>query len=610
MSIFGTIASKFYNTRKNFWNYPDILFFGRRSVAHSAKKFYQVNIPFSHFLSISLILLLLTAYFGTNINSVLSLNSNTLIEGEIMGADENGKPVLLNRINPLINSNIQLEKDINELVYEPLIKINTKGEPISVLADYLVLEKGSRYQFKIKPDIYWHDGQPLTISDVAATFELIKTLDTNPQTSNLYSRAATKIDLIESKTDPEVFELRVKNGQIIPGFFEAISFKIMPAHLLSDVNNDNILQPDPLINRQPIGTGPFMFSKAQDDNVDLVVNPKYWGNAPKIAKIRFKLFATEKAAVEALQTGQIHGLTSFFNESALALQKNAHINLIKSNFIYNQYWGLYFNMGDNGPIALKDIKVRQAISSAINKNSLVDAMNGFAEVAEGPIPKSSFAYSPQTKYNFNLTTAVSLLNEAGYVPGADGIRAKGEDKLSFELVLINNKDREAVAKIIAENLRQVGIEIKETPVDLRSAVDDHILPRMFDLLFYGVQTLIDPDRYELFDSNQILPPGLNLSSYVSAEKRTQVVDGKTVKLSAVDDDLNDGRRLIDETSRIKKYDDFQKIISQEVPVVFLYYPEELYALNHRVKGVRINDINSIEQRFDSISEWEITNGGF
>ena len=76
----------------------------------------------------------------------------------------------------------------------------------------------------------------------------------------------------------------------------------------------------------------------------------------------------------------------------------------------------------------------------------------------------------------------------------------------------------------------------------------------------------------------------------------------------MDDDLNDGRRLVDEKARTKKYDDFQKIIANEVPVVFLFHPEELYALNHRVHGVVLDDINSIEQRFDSITEWEITPG--
>jgi peptide/nickel transport system substrate-binding protein len=608
VSIFAKISETFYRIRKSFWAYPDSLFFGRRSVARSASRFYRLNVPFSHFVSIILVLLLVVGYFGSNISYVLSLENKTLIEGEIMGADDNGNPVLLNRINPLVNSNIQLEKDISELVYEPLIRVDSKGEPQSVLADYLVLEKGSRYQFKIKPGVKWHDGQPFTVDDVEKTFDLIRQLDANPQTSNLYSHAANKIDLVRSATDPDVFDLNVKNGQVIPGFFEAISFKIMPAHMLGDINSGNILQSDPLINRQPVGTGPFIFSQASSDFVDLVANKDYWGDQPKIDKIRFKLFPTESAAVTALETGQIHGLNSFFNDSANAIKDINNLDLVRSNFIYNQYWAMYFNLGDNGPAALKDVKVRQAISSAINRDDVISALDGYAGVANGPIPKISFAYNPQLKYGFDITRAVSLLNDDGYLTGADGIRAKGDQRLSFTLTLINNQDREAVAKALSDNLKQIGVELKIAPVDLSSAIDDHIIPRQFDLLLYGVQTLIDPDRFELFDSSQIDSPGLNLSSYTSTEKRTQVVDGKTVKVAAVDDDLNDGRRLVDEPSRAKKYDDFQRIIANEVPVVFLYHPEELYAVNRRIKGIDLSDIASIEQRFDNISAWEITSG--
>jgi ABC-type transport system substrate-binding protein len=137
-------------------------------------------------------------------------------------------------------------------------------------------------------------------------------------------------------------------------------------------------------------------------------------------------------------------------------------------------------------------------------------------------------------------------------------------------------------------------------------VDDHILPRVYDMMIYGVQTLIDPDRYELFDSTQIAAPGLNLSCYTSIEKRTQVVNGTTEKVPAVDDDLDDARRIVDETARAKKYKDFQEIIGKEVPAVFLYYPQEFYLVNKRVANVTLTNITSIEQRFDNIANWRIT----
>lgn len=224
---------------------------------------------------------------------------------------------------------------------------------------------------------------------------------------------------------------------------------------------------------------------------------------------------------------------------------------------------------------------------------------------KGPIPPSSFAYYKTPDNTLNIDAANKLLDETGYIRGLNGTRVKGTDNLSFEIVLVNNKDREDLANQIKDNLAKVGIDIQVTSTDLGTVLDQYILPKDFQLLLYGVQTFIDPDRYELFHSSQIEHPGLNISGYISSNLRTQVVDGKTTKISAVDDDLADGRRLVDEAARIKKYDDFQKVINEDVPEVFLFYPKEVYLVNSRVKNVNMNDVNSASERFESVDNWEI-----
>lgn len=599
------LTESFYTFRTNIWTYPDIVFLGKRSWKNSFIGFYKASLPFSHFVSVILLCVIFFLYGTANLLSVLSINNNTLIEGTVMGADADGNPVRLNRINPLLNSNVQLERDLSELIYEPLLRVDSEGTPHSVLAEFSMLEQGKSIRFKLKENVKWHDGSDVTVADVVRTVELIRSLDKNSQTSSLFSKVANKFDIITSENDSRVFEFVVKNDQIIPGFFEAISFKIMPAHLLTDIDENNITQPDPYINRTPIGTGPYKMIAAKEDTVDLALNQNYWGNKPTIKNIRFKLFPSESTAIQALGAGQIHGLASIAISNLDQVKNYSSIDIVRSNYIYNQYWALYLNMGENGPAPLKDMKVRQAISSAINRDDIVTGMQGLAAVSKGPIPPNSFAYYQAEKYSFNQTKAIALLEEAGYKAGDDGIRTKEGKRLSFELLYINNQDRQATAESIKANLKVIGIEVNIKSMDLSAAVDDHILPRMYDLLLYGVQTLIDPDRFELFNSTQIAAPGLNIASYISTEKRTQVVDGKTTKVPAVDDDLNDARRIVDEKARAKKYEDFQKIIAEEVPVVFLFYPEEFYLINKRVNNVALEDITSIEQRFNSIYEWEI-----
>ena len=605
MKILNNLLRLFYQLRKSFWTYPDRVFFGRESLVRSFRSFYQESIPFSHFVASITIILLMIMQINTNIYAFLSIEEDTVIEGVITGADDLGNPIQINRINPLISTNIQLEKDISELIYQSLIDVDEKGDPKPVLADFFKLEIGKRYQFKLKPDIYWSDGTPVTANDVVQTFNLVKSLESNSQLSNIYSKAANKLEVIPSQTDPLVFEFRVTEDNVIPNFYEAISFKILPAHLIGDLTPDNIALADPFINRNPVGSGPYMLSIANTDYIDLIKNPYNIENTSKINKIRFKFFTTEEKALEALSHGQIHSLAGISITSAKKLENNSNLKIMNSDVMYNQFWGLFFNLSETGPASLKNVNVRQAISSALNKNEILSTIDNFGEIAEGPIPKTSFAFSKEEKYLYNLVKAEELLEKAGYVKAEDGIRVKDNNRLSFNLTYVDNYDRAVMAENIKKQLALVGIEINLNKVSLQVSVEEYIIPRNFDLLFYGVQTLIDPDRYELFHSSQKSHPGLNISSYVSDSKRTQVVEGKTVKVPSVDDDLNDARRLVDEKTRKKKYEDFQSIIAEEVPVVFLFHPEDVYIVNKRINNISLEGNNSIEKRFSNISEWII-----
>jgi ABC-type transport system substrate-binding protein len=126
-----------------------------------------------------------------------------------------------------------------------------------------------------------------------------------------------------------------------------------------------------------------------------------------------------------------------------------------------------------------------------------------------------------------------------------------------------------------------------------------------------MNTFIDPDRYELFHSSQISHPGLNLSSYVSEEKTVTVVqteDGNdSVNVPEVDFRLEEGRALnnSNEDLRAVEYGYFQRIIAEEVPVVFLYHPKLNYVHNKRIQNVNLDGVNSLEERFENIDEWEI-----
>jgi len=598
--MFRAIGEFLYNFRDTLWGYPDEVFFSENSLYSAFSKIYHNIRPVSHILLLIITLGLITWGVSSNVVSVLNINTDIYIEGIIVGTDKEGDIQQLARINPLINTNVQLEKDLNELIYESLIKVQKDGKVTPVLADYVVIEEGKEYQFKLEENILWQDGEPLTTEDVKATFELLQALDKSPRTSTVFSRAVSKIDL--TVIDERSFTFKLKS--VIPGFFESISFKIMPSHYLDEVHVGNITLSDPIINRRPVGTGPYRLAKS-DNNVVKLVKNKLYRTDINLEEIHFKLFPDEVSAVGALKNGQIHSITGISYNNVRYLKSESNLDVLQSNILYNQYWAIYFNMGENGPSYFKDKKVRQAVSSAVNRDLILESLLGFGENAKGPIPPGSFAYAKQNTYDYDVEKAEKLLTEAKWVKGEDGIMNKGDERLSFNLLVVDNLDRIHVAESIKADLAVVGIEVNIVKKPLQQLINESIHPKNFEAVLYGVQTFNDPDRYELFHSSQIEHPGLNISSYKSAEQVLTVVDQKTVKIPEVDDVLDDGRKFIDKGRRAKEYKRFLAILADETPIVFLYYPQEVYVVNKRVKNIDFQHLSSIEDRFYNVTEWVI-----
>ena len=595
--------------RNWFWTFPELIFFGDKSLVFAIWNLYKSAMPFSTAIVIIAAVMGFFQFAISNSRALLFQSENTFIEGVVVGIDsDTGRMQQINKISPLTSdsSKTRLERDLIELMYEGLIRVDQKGEPEPALAGFLEVEKGRRYQFRLKDDLYWHDGTPITADDVIATFNLVQQLEQDPATSTIYSKAADKLEIIRSETDTRSFEFRVKGNKVVPGFFEAISFKILPAHLLKDVTPANINGSAPYINRNPIGSGPFRFFRKSDDSLELVRNDNYHGTVPQIQRIRFRFFVTEQDAVHALKTGQIHAFIGASLQSINELKLLDSMAVAKSNVLYNQYWAIYFNLNGSSDI-VKDVKVRQAVNQAVDKASIVnDVLQGYGEVANGPIPPISFAYSPNYVAKFDVDVANTLLENAGWkIDPATGFRAKDGKPLVIRLSLINNPDRIAVAEFIRNDLTKIGVDLIVEAHDSQG-MQDILTGRTFEALLYGTQTFIDPDRYQLFHSKQIADPGLNISSWSSSELKGVIGDdGKIVRIPESDDALDKAASSVDEAQRAKSYKDFQRLMAKDMPVVFLYYPEEVYIYNRRLTNLVLTDLISFESRFINVNQWKI-----
>ena len=576
-----------------------------------------------------------------------------------MGTDEQGRIQKINKVNPIIPTNIQLEKDLVDLIYEPLIKYEYVEQPDGswepdvkniLAAEVIKIKQGSDYQFNLKKGIRWHDDVEFTADDVIASFDLVSKLQKN---DNAYIRAIKQlrweklgtyvVRVCTKGSDQEASCNDSQDKPIFANFLELISIKILPAHKIESINPNTIENFDAEIFRSPVGTGKYKFYSADNQSITLTRNDDYAyaadQNSPQIKSIEFKYYKTLAEAVQAIENGEAHSLASISVEHKQELEKNSNTNITLSPVLDNQYWALYFNLkkdpdgNPKGPSFFQDKTVRQAISSVINRDEIIqNALLGVGEEAFGPITQKSYFFNNAAGwFTYDPAKAKTLLDSTGWtLKKGDTFRTndKGE-VMEFSLYFVDSFDRLTVARVIQKDLASVGINViidrRQQPGQDSSesapsgwtldGINREVLaPRSFDVILYGMNTFIDPDRFELFDSTQQNDPGLNISSYsgsvqtVKPRENRQAGESSLVSLPKVDRLLELTRGFDPEAAkadRKKNYDEFQTLLADDSPVVFLYHPQFIYYTNSNLTKIDLTNVSSVEDRFSNIENWVI-----
>lgn len=661
----------FYSIRDWVWEYPN-MFEKEHPYRVRLEKIYSSTIPYSHFLlSIALIFALVVPLFVARLPRILGSSEKVLIEGVATGIDDLGLPQKITKINPIIASNNQLEKDIVNLIYEPLLKYTYQtsvdgrniGTIKSVLAQsILTLRPGANYEITIKNNVVWHDHlqnlseKKLTTDDVIATFDLIKSLDEN---SSIYTKTLRQMQW--RKLDEYTFRICTipstasvetcynDNNEtqaddlgypIFSNFLELIGFNILPKHKISDINAINVNSTEPELYRSPIGTGKFKMEEVSVSYTRLKFFNDYHiaFSTRSIDEIKFVYYKTIESAFEALLNGEIHSIAT--SSTVYRDRAKPYKQIIEhlSPVLYKQFFGLYFNLRTNpstnetiAPSFLADIKVRQAISAAINRTNIISiGLNGMGAETFGPIPNISFFYNKDAGWKtYGSLDSAKLLDETGWTLKSGNKFRTNEsgEVMRFSLYFVESLDRRAVAEMIKGDLAKIGIDVlvdrRQQPGQdtdgpefwtLEDLNNSKLLPGLFDVILYGMNTFVDPDRYELYHSSQIQFPGLNIAGYKSIEETVAKKEGRQanesslINISKVDDRLEKARSFDPEKdipARQERYFEVQRILANEVPVVYLYHPQFIYLNNRIVKNVDLTGVESIEDRFLNFEKWEI-----
>ncbi|HTC94206.1 MAG TPA: ABC transporter substrate-binding protein [Terriglobales bacterium] len=453
-------------------------------------------------------------------------------------------------LDPRAGIDAQSER-IDMLIFDALFRRDEHFNLQPMLAESYEIPNPLTYIFHLRTGVRFHDGRSLTARDVKYTIDsMLNHVLPSPKTATY-----KHVDRIDAPDDATViFHLKEPDATLMWNLSEG-GIGIVPYGSGADFN------------RHPIGSGPFRFVRQeQDKEVVLERNPDYWdtGLRPRIARVRFAVVpdATTRALELRKGSADIAPNGSLSADMLQPMRRDPNLQVeIASGSTYNY---LAFNLRD--PI-LKDVRVRQAIAYAINREPIIHYLwRDEAEPASSILPPQSWAYDGNVKqYNYDPQRARELLDQAGHPPGADGVRFHITMKTSAE------ETTRLLAAVFQQQLRDVGIALDIRSLEFTTFFSDVTKGafQVFSLRWIGGNQ--DPDIFEyVFHSSSIPPQRANRGYYSNAR---------------VDALLNQAREEVDPEKRKPLYDEVQKILAEDLPYVNLWYLDNVVVHTRRVKNL-------------------------
>ncbi|MCL5950379.1 MAG: ABC transporter substrate-binding protein [Chloroflexi bacterium] len=451
-------------------------------------------------------------------------------------------------------------------LFDTLVVRDADNKLVPLLADsWQVSDDGKAITMKLKAGVTFQDGTPLDAQAVQATFQRFKQSGTK---SPIYAdiKQIAGIDVVDNST------VRFTFKEPTATFWSTISLPyagiVSPASIkqVAESGKGNL-----------IGSGPFMLGEWKaGQSITLKRNPAYhWGapitqnqGAPYLESMVYKVIPDATTQLAALEAGDVDAIFINQPDHRQKLQANSSIRL--QDAVLNSMIYLGYNC-KKAPF--DDVKVRQALSHAIDKDEILNlALGGIGMIAHAPLPPSLPGYDNSLKtyeLGFDKSKAQALLKEAGFSQSSDGTWAKNGQTLQGVLLTSNRAPNDAIAALIQSELKAIGVSVEIQQLDSK-AVMDATNKGKFDLLLW---------RYDWND-----PDALNIylgSNQIGSTNRVFYSNPDVDKL------LAQGDHELNETKRIQLYLEAQKIILQDAPWQPLYVPLDVLAINKRVEGAKI-----------------------
>jgi ABC-type transport system substrate-binding protein len=452
-------------------------------------------------------------------------------------------------LDPRVGLEAQSER-IDDLIFDDLLTRDTHFNVAPGLAERWDIPDPLTYIFHLHHGVKFHDGRPLTSRDVKWTFDSLlqgKIRSTKAATYHL-------VDQIDATDDYTVtFHLKEPFASLLWNLSDG-AIGIVPQGSGDEIS------------RNPIGSGPFRFIRAEPDKEVVVArNDEYWGVKAHLANVRFMVVPdTTTRALELRKGSADIAINALPADTVLSLEGDPNLAVLRGPGTILGY--LAFNLRD--PI-LKDERVRQALAYAIDRRMFIEyLMRGFARPANSVLPPESWAYNGDVPaYDHDPARARQLLEQAGY-PEVNGVR--------FHLTMKSSTDESTrlMAAVLQQQLRQVGIALNIRTFEFATFFSDvtHGLFQLYSLRWSGGNE--DPDMFEyIFHSSKFPPNGSNRGYF--ADPR-------------IDTLIDQARQELDQNTRKQLYAEIQRTLADELPYINLWYFDNVLVHSKRVRNLTLN----------------------
>jgi len=499
-------------------------------------------------------------FYANALSSTVFVPGGTYVEGTI------GR---INSLNPLY-ATTSSEKTVAKLLFSSLTFHDTSGNVGMRLARSITSKDAKTWTVTMREGLSWSDGEPITASDVVATFKFIQ--DDNAKTA--YAGMFPGV-LLEQISDTE---LNFTLSTPFAGFPAALDFPIIPAHIIGEIKSDALYEHS--FSQTPVCSGPFILNSIQSSSAGaeqrLLLDPNpHTIETPMLSHIAIHTYSDTNTLLRAIDFLDISA-TADLSQG----EKPSNPNIYTRETAINRGYFLFLNTESD---LMKQRALRQALSSALDRDTLREQL-GASYGLNYPIQSTRLELDFPAPFEFDSEEADKLV---------DSLKIKDWDALPpIRIATLNTYPYIDIADFTKAALESLGFSVDIHASDAQNLILNYILPREYDILVYNIDLGLDPDQFAYYHSASIGGSGLNFSNWRDV---------------LVDDALLTARGTLDEKIRTTKYNQFLQRWASEVPSIPLFKSTLTYHYSRIVRPFSENiTLVAPLDRFVDVPYWATT----